>query len=119
MEMRRESQLRYCVQITGDSWEAEDLRQEVLLKLYKAVENQPSREITNAYMYRIALNAWRDKKRKQGATRLEALEAAGPDRGEPDMRLEARGFWRRWLFGCPLARETGEKLRQSNRSSMR
>ncbi|WP_337100287.1 RNA polymerase sigma factor [Paenibacillus sp. YIM B09110] len=109
MEMRRESQLeeslgfsslntrqlqdriyRYCVRITGDTWEAEDLRQEVLLKLFKAVEIQPSREITNAYMYRIALNAWRDKKRKQGSIRLEALEAAGLDRGEPDMRLETR-----------------------------
>ncbi|MDQ0115109.1 RNA polymerase sigma factor [Paenibacillus harenae] len=81
---------RYCVRIAGDRWEAEDLKQDVLLKLYRALENDPSREISHAYMYRIALNAWRDKIRKKGSIRHEVFDPAAIDRGEPDLRLETR-----------------------------
>lgn len=80
----------YCLRITGDRWEAEDLKQDVLLKLYRAIEKNASRNISNAYVYRIALNAWRDKMRKHGSTRHELFDPAALDRGEPDLRLETR-----------------------------
>ncbi|MGO4538875.1 sigma factor [Paenibacillus sp. 2TAB19] len=85
------------IDITGDTWEAEDLRQEVLLKLYKAVENQPSREITNAYMYRIALNAWRDKKRKQdrSGSGPERTKAEQAEYGRLDFEALVDAFRRR------------------------
>ncbi|QGQ99276.1 RNA polymerase sigma factor [Paenibacillus psychroresistens] len=55
---------RYSLQITANQWEAEDLTQEVLLKLVRAMEIDPSRIITKAYLYRIASNAWKDKLKK-------------------------------------------------------
>ncbi|KRF10180.1 RNA polymerase subunit sigma-24 [Paenibacillus sp. Soil766] len=52
---------RYCLHITHNQWDAEDLSQEVLFKVYKVVKSDPSRAISKAYLYRIALNAWKDK----------------------------------------------------------
>lgn len=81
---------RYSLRITGSKWEAEDLAQESMLKLYLAMEKNPAREIGNAYLYRIALNAWRDKKRKQGGNRLETLNDCLADQGGHDSRLDTR-----------------------------
>jgi DNA-directed RNA polymerase specialized sigma24 family protein len=56
---------RYSLKITSNRWEAEDLTQDVLLKVYKAMEANPSREVSNAYLYRIALTTWKDKRKKR------------------------------------------------------
>jgi len=52
---------RYCMQITHNQWDAEDLSQEVLYKVYKVIHSDPSRTISKAFLYRIASNAWKDK----------------------------------------------------------
>lgn len=74
---------RYSLKITSNSWDAEDLTQEVLLKVYRAMETLPSRIITNAYLYRIASNTWKDKlKRDKSYSRMSdaaMLESAAED----------------------------------------
>jgi len=56
---------RYSMQITSNSWEAEDLTQDVLLKLHILRQTNPSIELSNVYLYKIALNAWKDKLKKR------------------------------------------------------
>ncbi|CAM3372912.1 MULTISPECIES: RNA polymerase sigma factor [Paenibacillus] len=56
---------QYCLHVTGERWEAEDLLQETMIKVMRAVEIKPDRPITNAYLYRIASNAWKDRLRKE------------------------------------------------------
>lgn len=56
---------RYSMQITSDSWEAEDLTQDVLLKVLNLMQANPSIELSNVYLYKIALNAWKDKLKKR------------------------------------------------------
>ncbi|WP_199616258.1 RNA polymerase sigma factor [Paenibacillus alkalitolerans] len=56
---------RYSLKIAGDKWDAEDLAQDVLVKVMRALETEPSRDITNAYLYRIAVNTWNDKCKKE------------------------------------------------------
>ncbi|PWW02541.1 RNA polymerase sigma-70 factor (ECF subfamily) [Paenibacillus cellulosilyticus] len=60
-ERLKQKAYRYCLNITADRWEAEDLTQEVLLRIVRALEIDASRSISNAYIYRIASNAWKDK----------------------------------------------------------
>ncbi|RED59371.1 RNA polymerase sigma factor [Cohnella lupini] len=56
---------QYCMRITGNRWDAEDLTQETLLKLVEAIRNNPEMRITRAFLYRVAKNAWIDIQRKQ------------------------------------------------------
>jgi RNA polymerase sigma factor (sigma-70 family) len=55
---------RYCIQMAPSTWEAQDLKQEVLFRLWRAIEHNPEIQITNAFLYRIAKNAWMDMTRK-------------------------------------------------------
>ncbi|MGA5691391.1 RNA polymerase sigma factor [Cytobacillus pseudoceanisediminis] len=55
----------YCYQLTGYSWEGEDLLQETLMKAYSALLSNPSREITKTYLYRIASTTWIDMTRRK------------------------------------------------------
>ncbi|WP_165921172.1 sigma-70 family RNA polymerase sigma factor [Paenibacillus albiflavus] len=55
----------YCRSVTGSHFDAEDLKQETLLKAYAMfVRNPYKQEISKAYLFRIASNAWIDKCRK-------------------------------------------------------
>ncbi|MCC2684311.1 MAG: polymerase sigma factor [Paenibacillaceae bacterium] len=54
---------KYSAKIAGNRWDAEDLAQEAMVKVIRALESVPDREITNAYLYRIVLNVWRDQHR--------------------------------------------------------
>ncbi|OPA73638.1 RNA polymerase subunit sigma-24 [Paenibacillus selenitireducens] len=53
------------MRITGNRWDAEDLSQDAMIKLIEAVQRNPERPITKAFLYRIAKNAWIDCKRTQ------------------------------------------------------
>ncbi|WP_433941167.1 RNA polymerase sigma factor [Paenibacillus lautus] len=55
---------RYCMRISGDPWEAEDLLQDVMMKVMRAVETDPGKHLSNVYLFRIASNAWKDRLRK-------------------------------------------------------
>jgi RNA polymerase sigma-70 factor (ECF subfamily) len=57
--------LRYCLRITGSLWDAEDLLQDALLKLMRALEADPARPVTKAFLYRIAVNSWKDRHKRR------------------------------------------------------
>jgi RNA polymerase sigma-70 factor (ECF subfamily) len=75
--------LRYSMRIAGNRWDAEDLAQDAALKVMKAVQENPARPVTNAYLYRIALNVWKDKQRKR---RVQA-DPLDPDTEQGPMTL--------------------------------
>jgi RNA polymerase sigma-70 factor (ECF subfamily) len=79
----------------ADAAEAEDLAQEVFLKLYRTAASYRSRERFAAFFFRVARNAWIDRKRSgiargawdadRSAERLDALESSGE---QPSERVE-------------------------------
>lgn len=72
----------YSMRIAGNRWDAEDLAQDTILKVMKALQSDPARPITKAYLYRIALNTWRDKQKRprlQAAPFDHTWETAVPD----------------------------------------
>jgi len=74
----------YCARIAGNRADAEDLAQDACLKIVAALRDEPNRRITNAFLYRVALNAWKDKlkKTRRDPVPLERdLEQASPDSG--------------------------------------
>lgn len=56
---------RYCQELTGSSWDAEDLMQETILKAYKKSVQSPNTYMTKSYLFRIASNTWIDHLRKK------------------------------------------------------
>lgn len=50
----------YCRKIAGTEWDGDDLYQETLLKAFRRFRRWPERELSKAYLYRIAANAWFD-----------------------------------------------------------
>lgn len=55
----------YCRTLAGNEWDAEDLLQEVLTKVYRSLQQTPDRAITQAFLRRIAKNAWIDHCRRE------------------------------------------------------
>ncbi|MFI8684904.1 RNA polymerase sigma factor [Rossellomorea sp. NPDC077527] len=56
---------RYCLKLTGSTWEAEDLVQETLLKVYPLKKQDPDRAFTFSFLYTVAKNLFIDGKRKK------------------------------------------------------
>jgi len=56
---------RYCIYLAGSKWEAEDLMQETMLRIYKAIKQEPDRSISKAFVRRVVKNAWIDIHRKK------------------------------------------------------
>ena len=54
----------YCHYVTRSKWDAEDLMQETLVKLYQRSTKQHI-PMSKAYLHRIASNAWIDRVRKK------------------------------------------------------
>lgn len=80
---------RYSLRMTNDPWEAEDLTQDALLKIHRAIEANPLRAITKAYLFRIVSNAWKDMhKRTKG--RLATFGDTAPVAAAPDGELSTR-----------------------------
>ncbi|GIO14514.1 hypothetical protein J19TS2_40690 [Cohnella xylanilytica] len=80
---------RYSLRVAEDAWEAEDLTQEVLLKVHRAWATDRSRAVTNAYLYRIVCNTWRDKARTD-RSRPRTAGVNAPARSGEDGGLIAR-----------------------------
>lgn len=80
---------RYCLHVTRDPWDAEDLLQDVILKVMRAVDTHPARQLSNAYLYRIASNAWKDRLKKD-RTRMSVAEDELWDRPGDDGGLTTR-----------------------------
>lgn len=80
---------RYCMRISGDPWEAEDLLQDVMIKVMRAVETDPGKHLSNAYLYRIASNAWKDRLKKDKPGRRASQDELA-DRAVEDDGLSTR-----------------------------
>jgi RNA polymerase sigma factor (sigma-70 family) len=65
IEYIKKTVMKYSLKITGSTWDAEDLAQDVIIKLMIAFQKNPGRQLTNAFLYRIAINSWKDKQKKK------------------------------------------------------
>jgi RNA polymerase sigma factor (sigma-70 family) len=84
MERLKNQIYKYCVKITLKKWDAEDLSQDVWLKVLKIYESNPAIVMSNAYLYRIALNTWIDKCKKDSKVMVDESML---ERGEQDQQL--------------------------------
>lgn len=90
---------RYILARTGNSYDAEDLTEEVFMKVLEAIERFEWREAPfSAWLFRIAHNAVISQRRKDGARGRSAplsdglaLDHAGPDE-LVETRLALRGI---------------------------
>lgn len=67
IEPYRKELWKYCNQITGSAWDAEDLYQDTILRLFTSLSalshrNQPIHP--RSFLYRVATNQWIDRCRK-------------------------------------------------------
>ena len=56
---------QYCLKITRNCWHAEDLAQEVIMKVIQVQKENPHKQISKSFLYRMALNKWLDHVKKQ------------------------------------------------------
>ncbi|WP_127573065.1 sigma-70 family RNA polymerase sigma factor [Paenibacillus xylaniclasticus] len=80
---------RYSLRMTSDSWEAEDLTQDVLLKVHCALKADPLRSISKAYLFRMVSNAWKDKCKRMNGQRVTTGYSV-PDQAGHDEELATR-----------------------------
>jgi len=78
----RRSVFAVAFDLTGSAEEAEDLSQEVFLKMYRSLDHFRSEAKLSTWLYRIAVNTWITKQRR-GAAKLRAREDTM--NGEDDM----------------------------------
>jgi RNA polymerase sigma factor (sigma-70 family) len=57
----------YCFKLAKNEWDAQDLLQEALTKIYRSIQQNPNREFNKAYLHRIVTNAWIDHCRRKQA----------------------------------------------------
>jgi RNA polymerase sigma-70 factor (ECF subfamily) len=85
----------FFTRLGAEATEAEDLTQEVLLKLYRHAESYEPRQAFGAFAMRIARNAWIDRRRRAGARpQPRSMHGSGTDRpgaGSIESGLEAAG----------------------------
>ena len=90
---------QYGMRITGNRWDAEDLTQDAMIKLIEAVQKNPERPLTKAFLYRIAKNAWIDCKRRTQKIQTVSLDHSY-ERAKLDPLLSSR----------ELLEQVGERL---------
>ncbi|MFG0211837.1 sigma-70 family RNA polymerase sigma factor [Brevibacillus porteri] len=64
---------KHCLSLTKNDWDAQDLLQETLTKVYRSLQKAPDRELTKAFLRRIATNAWIDHCRQGKANEHPTL----------------------------------------------
>lgn len=78
----------YLVKVAGDREAAEDLFQEVWIKLMGGIETyRPGPSPFRAWLYRIATNAAVDRARREARQAAEELDAPGAEGGPPRIDL--------------------------------
>ena len=82
--------LGFFQRLGAELGEAEDLAQEVFLKLYRAASSYEPQAKFSSYVLRTARNAWIDRRRRRSA-RVESLSLSAGADGEPELleRLSA------------------------------
>jgi RNA polymerase sigma-70 factor (ECF subfamily) len=95
LEPERPRLHRYCYGLTGNVWDAEDLVQDVLLRVFGQL-GKVDGKIKNprAYLIRTATHLWIDRVRRANVERthleLEAVRSQSDSNHEPVDRLEVR-----------------------------
>jgi len=56
---------KYCLTLTNNEWQAEDLVQETLVKLINLIQKEPDRDINLTFLYTTARNLLIDERRKK------------------------------------------------------
>src|SRR5262249_20712062 len=76
----------YCLRLTGNVWDAEDLVQDALLRVFGVMAKSDTKlDNPKAYLIRAASNMWIDRVRR--AVRTEELAEIG--KGEPAVAAQA------------------------------
>lgn len=88
LEVIKRKVLKYSLTISGSTWDAEDLSQDVLIKVMHALKTNLNRELSNAYLYRITRTTWLDTC-KQDKVRPQPLDTL-PDHPSEDDELSTR-----------------------------
>ena len=83
---------RLCWRLTGSETTAEDLAQDVCLKLPRALRSFKGDAKFTTWLYRVALNAVRDDARK-AVTRAKAMEGLAREPVAPPNDGEALSHW--------------------------
>ncbi|MFB5089350.1 sigma-70 family RNA polymerase sigma factor [Psychrobacillus sp. PGGUH221] len=65
---------RYCLTLTNNKWEAEDLVQETFIKCYKVSQRDSERDLNLSFLYKTARNHFIDSKRKKSAFLIDETE---------------------------------------------
>ncbi|MEK3981661.1 RNA polymerase sigma factor [Psychrobacillus sp. FSL K6-2836] len=65
---------RYCLTLTNNKWDAEDLVQEAFIKCYKAFLRDSERDLNLSFLYKTARNHFIDGKRKKSEILIEGTE---------------------------------------------
>ncbi len=76
--------LGFFQRLGAELWEAEDLAQEVFLKLYRAAPSYEPQSKFSSYVLRSARNAWIDRRRRRAA-RVEGLSLDAGTDGESEL----------------------------------
>jgi RNA polymerase sigma-70 factor (ECF subfamily) len=88
---------RAALKWSGNRSDAEDVAQEVCIKLGVAIRGFDGRSAFTSWVYRITLNAVRDmvRGRVRQTRKADALALVSPDEAEPDQEagLNARAIW--------------------------
>jgi RNA polymerase sigma-70 factor (ECF subfamily) len=64
----------FCYDLTGSAQDAEDLSQEVFVKMWKNLDSFRSEAKLGSWLYRIAVNAWIDTGRKKNVKVHRAMQ---------------------------------------------
>lgn len=124
VERYQEKIIGLCFRYVGNQIDAEELAQEVFIRLYKAAPTYEVKGKLSTFLYRIAvnlsLNAVRDRKRKQWLS-LDRLKSFSVDHtpseeaGQPDIifeRLEIQQSVRKAIDSLPEGQRTAVILKR-------
>jgi RNA polymerase sigma-70 factor (ECF subfamily) len=84
--------LRYLKRMVGAN-EAEDLTQEVFMKVGQALESFRGESKLSTWLYRIATNAALDRLRSPSFQRIAPMELTGDSTETGEAEIENRDFW--------------------------
>lgn len=105
IEPYRRELWRYCLRLSGSVWDAEDLVQETMQRALAKLAELWQPVNPRAYLFRIATNAWLDRRRheiRQEARELAAADSAIADTAETSLRV-------RETFGAAAFAESGTR----------
>lgn len=89
---------RFALRITGDAHRAEDLTQETFLRAWRKRSSLRDPRATRTWLFRIAVNIWRDGKRRSGDHQPVFLPEDLPgEHAPPDRPLQIREEFTRVL----------------------